>query len=32
MREANWQVDRETDKQTPQAAAAWLEAQISGDR
>jgi osmoprotectant transport system permease protein len=32
MREANWQVDRDTSKQTPKAAAAWLEAQISGGR
>jgi len=28
MREANWQVDRDVDKQTPGQAAAWLEAQI----
>ncbi|KPF61620.1 ABC transporter permease [alpha proteobacterium AAP81b] len=26
MREANWQVDRDTDKRTVQQAAAWLEA------
>jgi hypothetical protein len=29
MRAANWQVDRDTDKQTPAQAAAWLERQIS---
>jgi osmoprotectant transport system permease protein len=28
MREANWQVDRDTDKQTPGQAAAWLAGQI----
>ena len=28
MREANWRVDRDTDKQTPEAAAAWLEPRI----
>ena len=28
MREANWQVDRDTDKITAQAAAEWLEEQI----
>ena len=28
MRRANWQVDRDTDKKTPQQAAAWLERQI----
>jgi osmoprotectant transport system permease protein len=28
MREANWQVDRDTDKRTPGQAAAWLERRI----
>jgi osmoprotectant transport system permease protein len=28
MREANWQVDRNTDKRTPGQAAKWLEAKI----
>ncbi len=28
MREANWQVDRDTGKQTPAQAARWLEARI----
>jgi osmoprotectant transport system permease protein len=28
MREANWQVDRDVDKQTPGQAAAWLEKRI----
>ena len=28
MREANWQVDRDADKQTPAAAAKWLEQRI----
>ncbi len=27
MRQANWQADRDTDKRTPQQAAAWLERQ-----
>jgi len=29
MREANYQVDREQDKQSPEAAAAWLDARIA---
>jgi osmoprotectant transport system permease protein len=28
MRTANYQVDRDTDKQTPEAAARWLAAKI----
>ncbi len=28
MREANWQVDRDTDKQTPGQAAAWLARKV----
>jgi osmoprotectant transport system permease protein len=28
MRAANYQVDRDTDKQTPEAAAKWLAAKI----
>ena len=29
MREANWQVDRDTDKQTPAQAARWLGAHLN---
>jgi osmoprotectant transport system permease protein len=28
MREANYRVDRDADKQTPEAAARWLAARI----
>jgi osmoprotectant transport system permease protein len=31
MRAANWQVDRDTGKQTPQQAATWLAAQMAGE-